>query len=115
LEIAGLSKEFGRIIGKLMALQNVGKLLTPFGIYFILKNFSNGYQILAILDLLVRSIATLYVFKFKEGKDVNLLQRKTLKQIIDYQKIVFKKAYSYLANNSNLKKLLISVSLSSDF
>ena len=66
LQAAEMQKDFWKVIWKLIALENIWKLITPIGIYFILKYFNDGYRILAFLDILFYSIWVFFVFKFIE-------------------------------------------------
>lgn len=52
---------FEKVIGRLIALQNIWKLFTPIVIYFVLKYFTNWYQILAWLDVVAWIIAVIFV------------------------------------------------------
>lgn len=115
LEAAGLENEFWKIIWHLIALQNVWKLLTPIGIYFVLKYFSNWYHILAILDVLTWIIATFFVFKFKPVKDVNYLKWKSLYEMIKYQWKVLKNSFNFIFLNKKFRQFLLVVILTTDF
>ena len=115
LEAAWMENEFWKVIWYLIGLQNLWKLLTPFIIYLILKNFSNWYHILAIFDVISWLVASFFVFKFKEVKDRNFLEWKTLFESISYQVWILKEAFNFLFTNTDIQKLLLVVVLTTDF
>ncbi len=105
LEACGKTKEFWKIIWRLIALQNIWKLFTPIVIFFVLKYFINWYSILAFLDILFFVVATFFVFKFVEIWEVK--KSKDKKEFLNIQKKAFKNWFSFLIKSKSLLLLLI--------
>jgi len=112
LEAAEKQKEFWKVIWRLMALENIGKLFTPVGIYFILKYFSNGYNILAWLDVLSYSIWVFFVFKFIEFD--NIKKYKNYKHFIKDQINTIKVWAKFLFTNKAIVSFMILMILWDD-
>ncbi len=105
LEAAEKTKEFWKVIWRLIALQNVWKLFTPIIIYLVLKYFEKWYTILAWLDVLAFGVAVFFVFKFIEIWEITKTNGK--KDFIDLQIKTLKNWFKFLIRNKSLLILLI--------
>lgn len=108
LKAAGMEKDFGTVIGKLISIQKIWQLLTPIVIYFILKlSPTNWYHFLAWLDLVVRIIVIVAIFNFKE---VDISYQRIWKWIKENIKIQFQtvqESFNYIVWNSKLRHFLV--------
>lgn len=112
LEISEKENEFWKLIGRLIALQNMWKLFTPIVIYFVLRYFSNWYQILAALDVFFWFIALVFVFQFKETRE--LIRYSNKKHFLDSQIDTFKSWLAFLFSTKSLLVLLLLMILWND-
>jgi len=112
LEASEKQKEFWKVIWQLIALENIGKLFTPVVIYFVLKYFSNGYNILAWLDVLAYSIWVFFVFKFIEFDNVK--KYKNYKHFIKDQINTIKIWVKFLFTNKTIVTFMILMILWDD-
>lgn len=106
LEVAGMQKDFWKVIWRLIALQRIGQLVTPIVIFFILKYFSNSYQILAWLDVIFWIIAMFFVFKFREINSNNIVSGKKIKEKFIIQVEILKNSFKHMKNHKWLIALL---------
>jgi len=93
-------------------LENIWKLFTPVGIYFILKYFENGYRILAFLDVIFYAIWVFFVFKFIEFGRVD--KYKNFKEFYKVQLETLKTWFSFFVLNKGLLALLLIMILWND-
>lgn len=112
LEFSWKQKEFWKIIWRLIALQNLGKLITPFFIYFILKYFENWYNILAGLNIIFYSIWVIFVFKFIENW--RIIKYNNKKEFLKSQISTFKKSFNFLFKSTNIVYLMIIMIFAND-
>jgi len=112
MEISGNKNNFWKIIWRLIALENIWKLITPVVIYFVLKYISNWYSVLAWLDVLFYSIWVFFVFKFTELWKVIKYNNK--KDFIKSQIHTFKNASKFLFKTKNILFLLIIMIFAND-
>ena len=112
LEASGMQNEFWKVIWKLIALQNIWKLFTPVVIYFVLKHFTNWYQILAWLDVVAWLIAVIFVFKFIEFWEIKKTENK--KDFISLQVTTFKSGFKFLFSHKSLLILILLMILWND-
>jgi len=108
LEAAQKNQDFGKIIWRLIWLEQIGQLITPVVIYFVLKYFVlDGYSILAGLDVIIFSLAVFFVFKFKELDSYQKNIWKTFKENLNIQIQTLQKAFKYFWWSKTLKMFLL--------
>jgi hypothetical protein len=108
LEACWKQHDFWKIIWRLIALSNIGKLLTPAMIYFILKHFNDyWYHILAWLDVTFWSIAIYFVFQFKEVQKSNKIPWVNSRTFIKIQKEILLKWIKFVFSKNKLYTLML--------
>ncbi len=108
LEAAQKNQNFWKIIWRLIWLQQIWQIITPVGIYFVLKYFSlDWFSILAWLDIFIFFIAVIFVFKFKELDSYKKEIWKSFKENISIQIKTIKKALIFFWNSKILKLFLL--------
>ncbi|MBT3349505.1 MFS transporter [bacterium] len=112
LRVLGKTHEFGKKIGHFMSLERLAGIFTPLAAAGILKIFSeNGYQILAILDVI---FALILVFLTVQLRENFLFEKwKTFGELFQKNYEIAKSALQNVFQNKNLRIFLIYRSLSS--
>ena len=116
LNAAWMKDDFAKVLGRLIALLRLWTLLTPVFIFYILKTFSNGYEILAFIDVIIWWIVLFYVAKFKDlDKSGYKKFSWNFKENINIQIKTLKDSFYYLKNNKNLLLFLLLILLWTDW
>lgn len=105
LEGINQEKKFWIVIGRLIALSEIGKIITPIAIYFILKYSENPYHLLAGLDLIVWFFAIIFVFQFKKWADEET-HFDGIWHFFEEQKTILKKWATFFFHSKTLLMLL---------
>jgi hypothetical protein len=95
--------DYWKTIWKLVSLTQIWKLLTPLGIYAILKYSQNPYTILAIIDLIVYCFVFITISRFKEIDESYILKSYWFKHHIE----TIKECVNYIISSKNIKILLL--------
>lgn len=112
LRILGRSKEFGKVIGNLMFLEQLSALTTPLIASLILKYFVNsGYTILAALDVAFALILVFLVMELSETTKIKA-SLKNFRHLMNENLHTAKTALKNVFGNSKMLLFLLYRSLS---
>ena len=116
LKAAWMENDFQKVLWRLIALLRLWTLLTPIFIFFILKNFTNWYQILAFVDIIIWIIVLFFVSKFKD-LDTSMYKKfsNNFWKNISIQIETLKNSFKYLVSNKKLLLFLFLIILWTDW
>ncbi|MDD2870894.1 MAG: MFS transporter [Candidatus Gracilibacteria bacterium] len=114
LNAIGKKADFGKTIGKLISLTQVGKLITPLIIFFVLKYFPNSYSILVSLDLLVWIFVFLVISRFKEIDDSYIRKADGIINSMSLHIDTIMDSFKYMKSTKSIVFLLVSMLFGTD-
>lgn len=107
LNAAWLKDNYWKILWRLISLNMIGQLITPIWIYFILNKFPwFWFHILAWLDILFRTIASIFVMNFKEI-NFNTTLTKSFKENLNIHWHTFISTIDYIKNTKKIQKFIL--------